>query len=128
MKRISLAVFAAFLGAGDAAFAEDLSIEQRVLAERMKGIVLMRAVAVRIRDMCADVEVDEARLAAERDHVLELARERFASQTEAMGEDMRRFFADRGLVWTSSSAEYCGLAEALAAAEAPVANYLILRE
>lgn len=121
------------------AFTDDLTITQSALAQQMYETVLERAVISRMVDMCAEITVNEAQFAARRDHIMSLAQQNFSSgeefmraagveEQEKMGEDMRRFFFQRGVKWTSSAEEYCELAHTLIEAEAHFATHLETRE
>ena len=121
------------------AFADGLTIIQSALAQQMYETVLERAVVNRMADMCAGITVNEAQFASQRDHILSLAQQNFSSgeefiraaggeEQEKMGEDMRRFFFQRGVEWDSSAEDYCELAHTLIEADAPLATHLETRE
>lgn len=119
--------------------AADLNIHQHVTAAQMRETVLMKAITQRIAEMCADFTADDAKLNARRDLIMTAAKSQFASGQEFMnaaginekaktGEELRRFFLDRGVKWESSPKEYCELANALTTVNAPVSEYLIKRK
>ncbi|MEM9797993.1 MAG: hypothetical protein AAF919_15985 [Pseudomonadota bacterium] len=130
----TIAVIAVLLGLAGPTQAADLTVAQRTVAEEMRLLLQVRAKLDRIRDMCADVVLDEAKLIAQRDHLISLAMDLFPSRDaffEAAGlgkqaemaEDVRRYFLDRGVSWTSPSDDYCTLADGLHTAHAPIAQY-----
>ncbi len=119
--------------------AAELTISQRVTAQQMKEIVFTKAIAQRISELCADYTVDDAKLAEQRDAVMAIAQTSFSSgqsfmeaaginEKAKMGEELRRFFLDRGVSWDSSAKQYCALAEALITVQAPVSTYLVKRK
>lgn len=121
------------------AFSANLSIQQLVTAERMKEIVFSKAITQRIVELCADFTADDEKLNAQRDAIMTVAKTMFSSGQEFMeaaginekarlGEDMRRFFLDRGVAWDSSAKEYCTLGDTLKAVQAPVSEYLLKRK
>lgn len=120
------------------AFSAELTVSQRVVAQEMNETVLSKGVAQRIVELCADFTVDDQKLSAKRDVVMGIAKTMFASgdtfmeaaginEKAKMGEDLRRFFLDRGVAWDSPSKKYCELADALKTAQSPVAHYLLKR-
>lgn len=134
MKK-SICVASVFAVIAGPASADDLTITQRALAQQMYETVLERAVVNRMADMCAEITVNETQLASQRDHIMSLAQQNFSSgeefmraagseEQEKMGEDMRRFFIQRGVKWDSSAEGYCELAHALIKAKAPVGTHL----
>lgn len=89
------------------AFSAELTVSQRVVAQEMNETVLSKGVAQRIVERCADFTVDDQKLSAKRDAVMGIAKTMFASgqafmeaaginEKAKMGEDLRRFFLDRG--------------------------------
>lgn len=115
------------------------TIEQRAIAEEMRGLVLARGIAQRLSEMCADFRIDESKMNAERQRLMSAAQKQFSSQKEFLdaagagdpaktGEDMRRFFLDRGVKWESPPKDYCTLAQALHRDEASAGKYLVRRE
>lgn len=130
-KLCAVVVFGIF---GGQAFADDLTIEQHVIGMQMNETVLTRGILNRLHDLCADVVVDEEALAVQRDQIMSLAQQHFASQEAFMdaaganeryktGEDMRRFFFERGVVWDSSPEEYCTLASSLIDVQSPLSAF-----
>jgi len=115
--------------------AADLTVGQQVTAAQMRDTVLAKAVTQRIVELCADFTADEAKLSARRDAVMAIAKTMFPSgkvfmeaaginETAKFGEDLRRFFLDRGVEWNSPSKKYCELAHALKAVGSPFGDYL----
>lgn len=136
MTRLSfLTLTTSMLLCAGLAKAEELSIEQHVVAEEMRQLVFTKAVAQRLSDLCADFQIDLTKLGAERDRLTDIAKQRFSSgkefmtaagadDGEAMGESMRRYFQSRGVKWESSSKDYCALANDLTAIGSPISQYL----
>ncbi|MFV0284671.1 MAG: hypothetical protein ACK5JE_12945 [Castellaniella sp.] len=124
---------------GTSVFAESLTITQRSIAQEMSETVLNYAILSRLKDMCANVVVDEAKLSAHRNHVVSLAQKVFSStqdfmvaagagEKEKRGASMRRFFMDRGVKWTSSAKEYCELAQSLEETQSALSAYFQFRQ
>lgn len=115
------------------------TIEQRAIAEEMRGLVLARGIVQRLTEMCADFQIDDSKMNAERQRLMDAAQKQFSSQKEFLdaagagnpaktGEDMRRFFLDRGVKWESPPKDYCALAEALQRDQSSAGKYLIKRK
>lgn len=115
------------------------TIAQGAVAEEMRNLVLARGIVQRLTEMCADFQMDESKMNAERQRLMGIAQKQFASQKEFLdaagagdpaktGEDMRRFFLDRGVKWESPPKDYCTLAEALLGEEASAGKYLTKRK
>jgi hypothetical protein len=121
------------------AYSDELTVSQRVVAREMNETVFSKGVAQRIVELCADFTADDQKLSAKRDAVMGAAKTMFASgqafmeaaginEKAKMGEDLRRFFLDRGVAWDSPSEKYCELANALKTIQSPIANYLLKRQ
>jgi len=134
---LTLAFLLSFFSAP--ALTSELSINQRVTAEQMRETVLMKAITQRIVEMCADFNADDAKLNDQRDLIMATAKSQFASSQAFMnaagindkaktGEELRRFFLERGVMWESSPKEYCALGIALKTVQAPVSEYLLKRD
>ena len=111
---------------------------QRAVADEMRGLVLARGIVQRVTEKCADFQIDDSKMNAERERLTGLAQKQFSSQQEflnaagadkqeQMGEEMRRFFRDRGVTWDSPSKDYCKLGATLHADKDSAGKYLIKR-
>lgn len=123
-NRVLVAAICGSFMIAPALWASELTIEQSVVAEDMKELVLQRAILVRITEMCTEFSIDEAGLQERLTYLQSQAVENFSSREEfeeatgsnnpgILGEEMRQYFANRGLQWESSSEDYCELAQLL---------------
>ena len=117
------------------ALTAELNINQRVTAEQMRETVLIKAITQRIVEMCADFTADDTKLNSRRDLIMATAKSQFSSgqafmnaaginEKEKTGEELRKFFLNRGVKWDSSSKDYCILGAALVTVQAPESEYL----
>ncbi|MFK4823121.1 hypothetical protein ACI0FS_23635 [Ochrobactrum quorumnocens] len=120
------------------ALSDELTVSQSTVAKEMNETVVTKGVIQRIVEMCAEFASDDDKLSAKRDTVMSNAKTMFASGQAFMeaaginekaktGEDLRRFFLDRGVTWDSPSEKYCELANTLMTVKSPVGDYLIRR-
>lgn len=113
----------------------NLNDGQKALAVDMHNLVMERAILGRLTEKCTEFSIDEAKMSAERDRIIKAAQPLFpnkedffvasgSKQQQEMGEKVRQFYADRNVVWDSSSAEYCAVGKTLKGQTTGAGRYL----
>lgn len=102
----------------------DLNDAQKIIAEEMHQLVLDQTTVARLNEKCPEYALDKAKMQRERDLLMEESKPAFPNkedfldaagrnQQDALGEELRQFFADRNVEWGASSEEYCALGKTL---------------
>lgn len=102
----------------------DLNDAQKAIAIEMHDLVRDYAILARLQEKCPEYAADEAKMGRARDLLIEESKPAFPNkedfliaagrnQQEAMGEEMRQFFAKQGVSWDAPSPEYCAVGKTL---------------